>query len=183
MQQAEEVVSNAAERTSVLLESKKRKQVEKDAIQLQNRLLQLERQAQKADKRISLTKKRAEDILSQRERNEQRERERKQILAELQLEVQQHRRDMERCVCCAVSSCLQHGPRVSNEFKDLQSCALVQQGTLTLFSFLLPWTLENRARAATVRLPVHMNDHSSRLGGDCSSLDLLTTTSQPRVRL
>jgi hypothetical protein len=102
MQQADEVVSNAAEGTSVLLESKKRKQVEKDAVRLRNRLLQLERQAQKADKRISLTKQRAEDILSHRERNEQRERERKQILAELQLEVQQHRRDMERCVRCAL---------------------------------------------------------------------------------
>jgi septal ring factor EnvC (AmiA/AmiB activator) len=104
MQQAGEVDSNSGERTSVFLESKKRKQVEEDAVRLRNRLLQLERQAQKTDKRIGLTKQRARDILSQRERNEQRERERQQFLAELQLELQQHRRDMERCVPALHSS-------------------------------------------------------------------------------
>ena len=82
---------------SILCEAKKRRQVEEDATRLRNRILQLERQADKADKRIWHTKQRAKDVLDQRERNERRERERQRLLAQLQQEVQQHRTDITRC--------------------------------------------------------------------------------------
>lgn len=83
---------------SVLQELKKRKQVEYDAVRLRNRLLKLERQAHKAEKRIVQTKQRAQDILDQRERNEARNEQRKQIEEQLHLEIQQHREDITKCV-------------------------------------------------------------------------------------
>lgn len=88
---------------SVLQEVKKRKQVEDDALRLRNRLLQLERQAHKAEKRIVQTKQRAKDILDQRQRNERRESERKQFFEELEHEILQHREDIAKCVA---SSCM-----------------------------------------------------------------------------
>lgn len=92
-----EVDVRAQPRGSILCEAKKRRQVEEDATRLRNRILQLERQAHKADKRIGHTKQRAKDVLDQRERNEARERERRGYLAELQREVQRHREDISRC--------------------------------------------------------------------------------------
>ena len=92
---------DAFEDASMLHEVQKRKQIEQDAARLRNRLLQLERQTLKADKRITHTKKRAKDILDRRERNEQRERERQQYIAELQEELQQHREDIAKCACIA----------------------------------------------------------------------------------
>jgi predicted ribosome quality control (RQC) complex YloA/Tae2 family protein len=77
-------------------ELKRRKQAEHDAAVLRNRILQLERQAQRADKRIEQTRQRAKDILEHRERNEQRERDRKQALDELQSYVQYHHENATR---------------------------------------------------------------------------------------
>jgi tRNA uridine 5-carbamoylmethylation protein Kti12 len=104
----------AFEDASVLQEQQKRKQVEHDANRLRNRLLQLERQTEKADKRIVQTKKRAKDILDQRERNERRELERQCYIEELQEELRQHRQDIAKCAdarsaaiqqCSATSLC------------------------------------------------------------------------------
>ena len=89
---------DAIRQASVLHELQKRKQVERDAVRLRNRLLQLERQTEKADKRVALTKRRAKNILDQRERNEQRERDRQRYIDELQQEIQQHRDDISKCV-------------------------------------------------------------------------------------
>lgn len=83
--------------TSVLVEKQKRRQVENDAVKLRNRLRQLEREAEKAEKRISLTKERAKDILTQRERNHHKEVSRQQYLEELQQEVEQHKDEIARC--------------------------------------------------------------------------------------
>ena len=88
---------------SVLHELQKRKQVEHDAGRLRNRLLQLERQTEKADKRITQTKQRARDVLSQRERNEKRERDRQRYIDELHQEIQQHREDITKCALSALA--------------------------------------------------------------------------------
>ena len=71
-------------------ELKRRKQVEQDAAVLRNRILQLERQEQRANNRIEQTKQRAREVIEQRERNEQREVERKQALQQLQSDAEHH---------------------------------------------------------------------------------------------
>jgi TolA-binding protein len=77
-------------------EHRRRKQVEHDAAVLRNRILQLERQEQRADKRIEQIKQRAKDVLEQRERNEQRERERQQALQRVQSEAELHQQNAVR---------------------------------------------------------------------------------------
>lgn len=84
-------------------EFRRRKQVEHDAAVLRNRILQLERQEQRADKRIEQTKQRAREVIGQRERNEQRERERKQALQQLQTDAEHHQQNAARCAAAFLS--------------------------------------------------------------------------------
>lgn len=55
---------------SILLEKRTRKAVEDDAEKLYNRVRQLEKEEEKARKRITETKDKTEEILKLRERNE-----------------------------------------------------------------------------------------------------------------
>ena len=77
-------------------ELRRRKQVEQDAAVLRNRILQLERQEQRAEKRIEHTKQRAREVIEQRERNVQRERERKEALQQLQSDAEYHQQNAAR---------------------------------------------------------------------------------------
>lgn len=77
-------------------ELRRRKQVEQDAAVLRNRIFQLERQEQRADKRIEQTKQRARDVLEQRERNELREREKRQALQQMQSVAEYHQQNAAR---------------------------------------------------------------------------------------
>ena len=65
---------------------------EEDAMRLYNRVRQLEREEQKASKRIEETRRRAKEVLTLRERNERHLREKELRLRELQLEVAQQRK-------------------------------------------------------------------------------------------
>jgi chromosome segregation ATPase len=105
--QIETIPLDELQSLSVLQEAKKRKQVEDDSLRLRNRLLQLERQAHKAEKRIVQTKQRAKDILDQRQRNERRECEKRKFIEELEHEILQHREDIAKCVA---SSCMLASP-------------------------------------------------------------------------
>jgi chromosome segregation ATPase len=78
-------------------EIRRRKQVEHDATVLRNRILQLERQEQRADKRIEQTKQRAREVLEHRERNEQREREKQEALQRLNSTTELHQRNAVKC--------------------------------------------------------------------------------------
>lgn len=99
----ESVAAGSIRATDAYKELRRRKQVERDAAVLRNRILQLERQEQRADKRIEQTKQRAREVLEQRERNEQRERERKQALQQLQSDVEQHQLRAARFAAAVVS--------------------------------------------------------------------------------
>lgn len=85
-------------------ELRRRKQVEQDAAVLRNRILQLERQEQRADIRIEKTKQRAREVIEQREHNEQRELERKQALLQLQSDAEHHQQNAARCAAAWLSS-------------------------------------------------------------------------------
>lgn len=78
--------------TTVLQEKRLRKAAEEDALRLYNRVRQLQREEQKAEKRIEETKERANEVLSLRERNVQKAREKELRLRELQVEVAKQRK-------------------------------------------------------------------------------------------
>lgn len=85
------VASTNALTNTVLNEKRARKAAEEDALRLYNRVRQLEKEEDKAQKRIEETRKRAQDILRLRQRNEQKQSERELRLRQLQLEIAQQR--------------------------------------------------------------------------------------------
>lgn len=82
---------------AAIREFRRRKQVEQDASVLRNRLLQLERQADKAKKRIAQTRQRAKEVVAQRERNTQREQEKHRLIEELEQSIEKHRQAIAKC--------------------------------------------------------------------------------------
>lgn len=77
-------------------EFRRRKQAEQDAAVLRNRLLQLERQSDRAKKRISQTRQRAKEVVAQRERNAQREKEKRKLVKDLESSIERHRQAIAR---------------------------------------------------------------------------------------
>jgi len=73
-------------------EKRLRKAAEQDALRLYNRVRQLQREEVKAAKRIQETRQRAREVLSLRERNQQKAREKELRLRELQVEVAKQRK-------------------------------------------------------------------------------------------
>lgn len=85
-------------------EFRRRKQVEQDACTLRNRVLQLERQSDRAKKRIAQTRQKAKEVLAQRERNTQRELQKQTLISKLELSIEKHRQEISKCAlkCPAV---------------------------------------------------------------------------------
>lgn len=77
--------------TNILMEKRARKVAEEDALRLYNRVRQLQKEEEKAQKRIQETKKKAKDIIRLRERNELVRQEKEQRSKELQLEVERQK--------------------------------------------------------------------------------------------
>ena len=75
--------------TSILMEKRARRMAEDDALRLYNRVRQLQKEEEKAKKRIDDTKKKAKEIIKLRERNE--------ILRQ---EKEQRLREVRRPSCC-----------------------------------------------------------------------------------
>ena len=70
--------------TNILLERRARRMAEEDALRLYNRVRQLEKEEEKADKRIVDTRKKAKEIVKLRERNELVKQEKELRLLQLQ---------------------------------------------------------------------------------------------------
>ena len=78
---------------TILLEKRARRLAEEDALRLYNRVRQLQKEEDKAKKRIVETKKKATEIIKLRERNELKLQEKEVRLSELQAEVERQRQD------------------------------------------------------------------------------------------
>lgn len=70
--------------TNILMEKRARKMAEEDALRLYNRVRQLQKEEDKAEKRISDTKRKAKEIVKLRERNELLRQEKEERMRELQ---------------------------------------------------------------------------------------------------
>jgi hypothetical protein len=77
--------------TNILMEKRARKMAEEDATRLYNRVRQLEKEEDKAGKRISETKKKAREIVKLRERNELIRQEKELRMKELQELIEQQK--------------------------------------------------------------------------------------------
>lgn len=90
-------------------EFRRRKQAEQDAAIIRNRLLQLERQAEKAQKRILQTRQRAKEVVAHRERNAQREKEKLELVRDLETSIEHHRQAIAKYVSVMYNLCLTRG--------------------------------------------------------------------------
>jgi hypothetical protein len=79
--------------TNILLEKRARKLAEEDALRLYNRVRQLQKEEDKAARRIQDTKKKAKEIIKLRERNELLRQEKEARLAQLALEIERQKQD------------------------------------------------------------------------------------------
>lgn len=77
--------------TNILLEKRARKMAEDDALRLYNRVRQLQKEEDKALKRIQDTKRKAKEIVRLRERNELQRQEKEQRYRELQIEIERQK--------------------------------------------------------------------------------------------
>jgi hypothetical protein len=82
--------------TNILLEKRARKQAEEDATKLYNRVRQLQKEEEKAQKRIVYTKKKANEIVRLRERNELIRQEKELRMLQLQELIEQQRVENQR---------------------------------------------------------------------------------------
>ena len=76
--------SESSRNTTIANEKKARKAVEEDAARLHNRVTTLQKEEQKAQKRLEETRHKARDILELRAQNERRQQEREQRQQQLQ---------------------------------------------------------------------------------------------------
>lgn len=97
MQSGQHGVPGELKGCEAIREFRRRKQAEQDAAVLRNRLLQLERQADRAKKRIAQTRQRAKEVVAQRERNAQREKEKLKLVKDLEFSIESHRQAINRC--------------------------------------------------------------------------------------
>lgn len=79
--------------TNILLEKRARRVAEEDALRLYNRVRQLQKEEDKAQKRIQQTKTKAKEIIRLRERNELQRQEKELRLQELALQVEKQRQE------------------------------------------------------------------------------------------
>lgn len=79
--------------TSILAEKRARKVAEEDALRLYNRVRQLQKEEDKAVKRIQDTKKKAQEIIRLRERNELTRQEKERRYAEQLLNIEKQKQD------------------------------------------------------------------------------------------
>lgn len=77
--------------SNILNQKRLRKLAEEDALRLYNRVRQLQKEEERAQKRIQDTKKKAKEIVKLRERNEIKQQEKEQRYDELQAEVERQR--------------------------------------------------------------------------------------------
>ncbi len=77
--------------TTILMEKRARKLAEDDALRLYNRVRQLQKEEDKAQRRIQDTKRKAKEIIRYRERNELQRQEKEQRARELQLQVERQK--------------------------------------------------------------------------------------------
>lgn len=82
--------------TNILLEKRARKLAEDDATRLYNRVRQLQKEEEKAQKRIQDTKKKANEIIKLRERNELVKQEKELRMAQLQELIEQQKLENQR---------------------------------------------------------------------------------------
>eukprot|EP01024_Parvocaulis_polyphysoides_P016799 TRINITY_DN17468_c0_g1_i1.p1 TRINITY_DN17468_c0_g1~~TRINITY_DN17468_c0_g1_i1.p1 ORF type:complete len:421 (+),score=77.76 TRINITY_DN17468_c0_g1_i1:314-1576(+) len=80
----------------VFTERKARKTTEEDVLKLYNRIRQLQKEEEKADKNIEETKSKALEILQLRERNEQKEIEKQERVRELRTEIERQKEDIQK---------------------------------------------------------------------------------------
>ncbi|GLC43862.1 hypothetical protein PLESTB_000916300 [Pleodorina starrii] len=113
----------AAMARSILAEKRARKVAEDDALRLYNRVRQLQKEEDRAQKRIIETKKKAKEIIKARERNEQKLLEKEQRQRELQEQVEEQKLDNLR----AKEEALRH--RIEQENKIYQDKLDVVQKT------------------------------------------------------
>ena len=76
--QLDVVPSETSKNTRIADEKRARKAVEEDTARLQNRVQTLQKEEQKAQKRLNETRLKAQDLLALRARNEQKQTEREQ---------------------------------------------------------------------------------------------------------
>jgi hypothetical protein len=79
--------------TNILLEKRARRLAEEDALRLYNRVRQLQKEEDKAARRIQDTKRKAKEIIKLRERNELLRQEKEARLAQLALEIERQKQD------------------------------------------------------------------------------------------
>lgn len=84
-QEASGYSTESSKNTTIANEKKARKAVEEDAARLQNRVQTLQKEEQKAQKRLEETRNKAREILDLRAQNEQRQLEREQRHQQMQV--------------------------------------------------------------------------------------------------
>lgn len=100
--------SESSKNTRIADEKRARKAVEEDAARLQNRVQTLQKEEQKAQKRLNETRLKAQDLLALRARNEQRQTEREQRYQQQQVGTQLHAQCLlttlktQKCKCDAI---------------------------------------------------------------------------------
>lgn len=85
--------SESSRNTTIANEKKARKAVEEDAARLHNRVTTLQKEEQKAQKRLDETRRKARDLLELRAQNERRQLEREERQQQLQTELAAQRQD------------------------------------------------------------------------------------------
>ena len=90
-QRQQAVCGGTSNDATISAEKRARKAAEEDAARLYNRVKQLQKEEDKAKRRVDETKQKAAEILKLRERNEQRQQEREQRLVQLQQEISKAR--------------------------------------------------------------------------------------------